>query len=64
MKNNQGFVMRIVLIVIALVAVKYYFHIDIVEWYNSESGQKYAGWIWTMIKDLYFWVDSLFRKYL
>lgn len=61
MKKNQGFIMKIVIIIIALIAVKYYFQFDIVEWYNSESGQKYVGWIWTMIKDFYNWVDNYAR---
>ncbi len=59
--KNQGFIMRIVIIVIALIFVKYYFDIDIVAWYNSPSGQKYVGWIWTMIKDFYNWVDNYAR---
>jgi hypothetical protein len=65
MKSNtnkqKGFVLKIVLIVVALVFVKYYFDIDIVEWYKSPSGQKYVGWIWTMIKDFYNWVDNYAR---
>ncbi|KND49386.1 MAG: hypothetical protein AB198_02825 [Parcubacteria bacterium C7867-003] len=61
-KRNEGFVVKIVVIVIALVFVKYYFDIDIVEWYNSPSGQKYVGWIWTMIKDFYNFVDTYVRN--
>jgi hypothetical protein len=65
MQNNiqadRGFIMKIVVIVIALVFVKYYFDIDIVEWYKSPAGQKYVGWIWTMIKDFYNWVDNYAR---
>ncbi len=61
--GEKGFIKTILLIVVGLVAVKYIFHIDIVEWYNSPVGQKYAGTIWNLIKSFYFWVDSMFRKY-
>ncbi len=65
MKRNQdGYIVKIVLIVVALVAVKYYFHFDIVEWYNSPTGQKYVGTIWEAIKAFYMWVDQLFRSKL
>jgi hypothetical protein len=57
-QNNEGFVVKIVIIVVALVFVKYYFEIDIVEWYNSPMGQKYVGTIWEMIKGFYVWVDN------
>ncbi len=60
-KHNEGFVVKIVIIVVALVFVKYYFEIDIVEWYNSPAGQKYVGWIWNMIKDFYGFVDNYVR---
>ncbi len=60
-KNNEGFVMKIVIIVIALVFVKYYFEFDLVAWYNSPTGQKYVGTIWEMIKGFYGWVDNYVR---
>ncbi len=59
--TNQGFVVKIVVIVIALVFIKYYFDFDIVEWYNSPTGQKYVGTIWEMIKSFYIWVDNYVR---
>lgn len=62
-RGDGGYIKQVILIVVALVAVKYIFHIDIVAWYNSPEGQKYAGTVWNLIKDFYFWVDSLFRKY-
>ncbi len=60
-RTNQGFVVKIVLIIVALIFVKYYFHIDIVEWYKSPTGQKYVGSIWNMIKDFYNWADNYAR---
>lgn len=62
-KGERGFIKTIILVVVGIVAVKYIFDIDIIEWYNSPTGQKYAGTVWNLIKDFYFWVDSLFRRF-
>lgn len=61
MKKQDGYIIQIVVIVIALVFIKYYFEFDIVEWYNSPTGQKYVGTIWNLIKDFYTWVDNYVR---
>ncbi|TSC70734.1 MAG: hypothetical protein CEO12_110 [Parcubacteria group bacterium Gr01-1014_46] len=64
MKKDQGFVVRIVLIIVALIAIKYYFHFDIVEWVKSPGVQKYLGFLVTFAKTLYGWLDDLVRGWV
>ena len=59
MKNQDGFIARIVLIVVALIAIKYYFHFDIVEWIKSDQGQKIVSPIVSFSKNLYTYMDNL-----
>jgi hypothetical protein len=59
MKNkNSGFVMQIILIIIALVLVKYIFHFDIVQWFQTPGPQKVLQTVWGYITDIYNWVDK------
>ncbi len=61
MKSKEdGFIARIVLIVVALIAIKYYFDFDIIEWIKSPEGQKIIEPIWSYIKTTYDWVKSIF----
>lgn len=48
--NNKGFITKIIVIVVALVALKYYLDFDIVEWVKSPTGQKIVGPVWNFIK--------------
>ncbi len=48
--KEKGFVMKIVLIVVALVALKFYFDFDVIEWIKSPIGQKIVGPIWDFFK--------------
>lgn len=64
MKSNQGFVAKIVLIVIALIAIKYYFHFDIIEWIKSDSGHKIFGPIIHYTKVFYNFLDNLVKGWI
>jgi uncharacterized YccA/Bax inhibitor family protein len=59
--RDKGFVMKIVLIVIAIIALKYTLDFDIIDWVTSENGQKIIQPVWNVIKSFYNWVDGLFR---
>lgn len=64
MKNTRtdgGFVARILLVIVALIALKYYFHFDTIEWIKSDQGQKIVGPAWTIIKNTYAVVDDFVR---
>jgi len=63
MKTNEGLIMRVVLIIIAIVALKYFLHFDLIAWINSEAGQKVIQPIWNLIKSFYFWVENFFRSH-
>ncbi len=60
-KNNRGFVTTIILIIVGLIALKYAFHFDLVQYLKSPGPQKVAQSIATTLKDLYNWVVDLFK---
>lgn len=62
MKKDEGFIVKIALIIVAIVALKYAFDIDVIEWVKSEQGQKIIQPFWSFIKNIYEWVDGLFRN--
>lgn len=64
MKTNQGFVAKIVLIVIALITIKYYFHFDIIEWIKSDSGQNIFGPVIHYTKAFYYFLDNLVKGWV
>ncbi len=64
MRTNQGFITKILLIVIALIALKYYLDFDLIGWIKSPSGQKVVGPIWSVIKNFYNWLDILVRGWV
>lgn len=62
MKKDEGFIVRIILVIVAIVALKYAFDIDVIEWFKSEQGQKIVQPLWNFIKNIYEWIDNLFRS--
>lgn len=62
-KTDEGFIMKIVLFIVAIVALKYVFHFDVLEWIKSDQAQKIIQPVWSVIKSFYFWVDGLFRSH-
>jgi hypothetical protein len=64
-RNTQdGFIVRILLIIVALVAIKYYYHFDVLAYLKTPEAQKVIGPVWNAIKAVYFWVDGLFKNHL
>ncbi len=61
--DNKGFIGKIIVIVIALVFVKYAFHFDVLEYLKTPEAQKVIGPIWTAIKAFYAWADNLVRSW-
>jgi hypothetical protein len=57
-------VTSIILIIIALVAVKYAFHFDIVEYWKTPQVQGYVHSIETWAKGLYDWLDKTVAHYV
>lgn len=64
MKSNQGFIVKIVIIIIAIIALKYYFHWDLISWINSPNAHKYYDPIWAGVKTFYSWLDNLVRGWV
>lgn len=65
MKTNEGergFIGKILLIIVALLAVKYYFHFDILEWAKSPEGQSFIAPLLSIIKQFYVWADGVVRS--
>ncbi len=61
MKQNEGFIIKIVLIVIALVLLKYFFHFDVLEYLRSPQAQKIIQPVWHVILSFYNWLDNFVR---
>lgn len=57
--NQKGFVTTIVLIIVALVALKYAFHFDLVEYLKSPEPQSIISKIINWIKLIYNWIDKI-----
>ncbi len=64
MKRNEGFILKIVLIIVALVLLKYFLHFDVIEYLKTPQAQKVIGPIWTAIKAFYNWLDTLVRGWV
>lgn len=60
LNKNSGYITRIVLIIIALVFIKYYFDFDVVEWFKTPKIQKYVDLVWQATKNTYNWFDKIF----
>lgn len=61
-KTNEGFISRIILIVVALIALKYFFHFDVIEWIKSEQVQSILRPIINVIKSIYNYLDGLVKS--
>ena len=60
--NNRGFIGRIVLIIIAVIVLKYFLNFDIIEWIKSPRAQEIIQPVITLIKDAYGWLDNFVRN--
>ncbi len=60
MKNrrfNQGFIGTIVIILVAIVLLKFWFHFDIFTWFQKPEVKEFFGKIWSVI-------TMIWNKYL
>lgn len=62
MKNNRGFIGRIMLLIVAVIALKYFLGFDIVEWIKSPKVQGVLVPIVNFFKAIYFWLDNFVRN--
>jgi hypothetical protein len=62
MKTNGGFIGKMILLIVAIIALKYYFHFDIVEFFKTPEAQKFIGPIWNGIIAFYNLLDTLVKR--
>lgn len=62
MKNNKGFIGRIILLIVAVIALKYFLHFDLIEWIKSPKVQAVLVPIINFFKNIYFWLDNFVRN--
>ncbi len=62
--NQKGFITKLIVIIIALVAIKYYFHFDLLAYLKTPEAQKVIGPVVNAIKAFYSWVDDIFRNHI
>jgi len=60
--NEGGFIMKIVLLIVAIIALKYFLDFDLIEWFKSDKVQAVIQPVWTLIKDIYDWLDNFVRN--
>ena len=61
MKNNRGFIGRIVLLIVAVIALKYFLKFDLIEWLKSSKAQEIIQPTITFLKTFYDWLDGIVR---
>ena len=63
-KDQGGFMTRIIILIVAIIAIKYYFHFDIVEFVKSDTIQSIIMPIINTVKSIYGWLDRLVSSWL
>jgi len=62
-KNNEGgFIMKIVLLMAAIIAMKIFLDFDLIEWFKSDKVQAVFDTVWAIIVGVYNWLDSFIRN--
>ncbi|HEY4509341.1 MAG TPA: hypothetical protein VJC13_03665 [Candidatus Paceibacterota bacterium] len=59
--NQRGFIIKIILLIVAIIALKYFFHFDIIEWIKSPKVQETIKPFVTILKNIYDWLDNFVR---
>ncbi len=62
--KNQGFVTRIVLVIVAIIAIKYYYHFDTIEFIKSDKVQAVIQPIIHNVVTFYNWLDNLVKGWV
>jgi hypothetical protein len=53
LKNKQGGLIKLIILIVIAIAVLSYFGIDIKNFFTSEQAQKNFGYIWNFLKDIW-----------
>jgi len=61
-KNEGGFIMKIVLLIAAIIALKVFLDFDLIEWLKSETVMQYVRPVIDWIKEAYYWLDDFVRN--
>jgi hypothetical protein len=66
MKNSKqkGFITTIIIIIVALILAKYYFHFDVSKFVDSEKGKEIITGAKNLCVGFYNWADSVVRYIL
>ena len=62
--SQRGFIGKIVLVIVAIVALKYYFHFDLLTYIKTPEAEKVIQPVWGAIKAVYQWVDGIVRGFV
>ncbi|MES3004681.1 MAG: hypothetical protein V4690_01055 [Patescibacteria group bacterium] len=62
-KNNEGgFIMKIVLLIAAIIALKVFLDFDLIAWLQSEAVMQYVRPVIDWLKEAYYWLDEFVRN--
>ena len=59
MKNNRGFIGKIILVIIAAISIKYFLNFDIVAWLKSPTAQEIIQPTITFFKTFWAWLGGV-----
>ncbi len=62
MNKNDGFIGKILLIIVAIVLAKYFLHFDFIEWIRTSEAKRIIDPIVSLIKAIYTWLDNFVRN--
>ncbi len=59
--SQRGFITKIILLIVAVIALKYFLHFDIIDWFKSPKVQEGIKPVLDIIKNIYAWLDNFVR---
>ncbi|MSU45042.1 MAG: hypothetical protein EXS47_00195 [Candidatus Zambryskibacteria bacterium] len=62
MKTSEGFIGKVLLIIVAILFAKYYFDFDVLVWAKSPEEQSFIAPLISIIKQFYVWADGVVRS--
>lgn len=62
--KRGGFIGKIILLIIAVIALKYLLHFDLVEWFKSDQAQAIIQPAYSFFKIFYGWLDNIVKTFI
>ena len=60
--KNKGFIGEVILLIVAIIALKYFLNFDIIDWLKSSKAQEIIQPAINFFKTFYAWLDGLVKS--